>query len=533
MPDRAANVAPLLFDPRYRLPRAVETNNTETTSSEHKAGNACSRNKMEEIDHPPDAPSLLESMRSIGYSLESALADIVDNSISARARNVSVEFRPEPVPYLAISDDGEGMSAAELERAMRHGSTDPRSTRSEHDLGRYGLGLKTASLSQCRRLTVVSLKDGQLSGYSWDLDRILERKAWTLLKLGEDDITALPHVPELLQQESGTIVFWHDLDRLMAGESSIEKALGQQMAAANEHLSLVFHRYISGEPGLRSLMISFNRRPLDAVDPFLADHRATQRLAEDSFTVERHRVQVKPFILPHLSKLTPAEIGRAGGGDGLRHQQGFYVYRNRRLIIWGTWFRLARKDELSKLARVRVDIPNGLDHLWTIDVKKSAAVPPEAVRTNLRRTIERIRQVSGRTLVYRGRQANLPLVTPGWIEMLDREGVRFDINRKHPVVEALRGNLEPGQQRQLESVLRVMEQSFPAEALYARLATDHRPRPAAGDGLEQDFRATLTAILEGWSTGEATRKAFLGGLHLIEPFSSNPAVAQKIAREYQ
>lgn len=486
---------------------------------------------MEEIDHPPDAPSLLESMRSIGYSLESALADVVDNSISARSRNIVVEFRPEPVPYVAILDDGDGMNAAQLELAMRHGSTNPQLARSEHDLGRYGLGLKTASLSQCRRLTVVSLREGRLSGYCWDLDRIQLRRAWILLKLGESEIQTLPHVEQLLQQKSGTIVFWHELDRLTAGESSVEKALGAQMAIANEHLSLVFHRYISGEPGLRSIEILFNRRALDAVDPFLSDHRATQRLAEDSFTVEGQRVKVKPYVLPHLSKLTAVEVALAGGSDGLRHQQGFYVYRSRRLIVWGTWFRLARKDELSKLARVRVDIPNALDHLWTIDVKKSVAVPPEAVRSNLRRTIERIRHASGRTLVYRGRQVDTPNLTPGWIETLNRQGVRFDINRNHPAIQALKGHLEPGQQRQFESVLRVMEQSFPSDALYARLATDHRPLAAEGEELERSLRETLQAILDGFAPGDSARKAFLAGLHHIEPFSSAPAIAQKLVRE--
>ena len=193
---------------------------------------------MIEIDHPPDAPSLLESMRCIGYSLESALADIIDNSISARARNVAIEFRPEPQPYIAILDDGRGMTSLELESAMRLGSTNPNAVRDTYDLGRYGLGLKTASLSQCRRLTVISSKASQLSGYCWDLDRVLLRKSWTLLKLDQAEILNFPHVAELLNQESGTLVLWHDLDRLLAGETNLEKALGHQMVISSDHLSL-------------------------------------------------------------------------------------------------------------------------------------------------------------------------------------------------------------------------------------------------------------------------------------------------------
>lgn len=485
---------------------------------------------MKEIDHPPDAPSLLESMRSMGYSLESALADLVDNCIAARARVVEIEFRPAPFPYVAILDDGSGMSPSELEHAMRHGSTNPLVEREKHDLGRYGLGLKTASLSQCRRMTVVSLKEGVLSGYSWDLDRVLKRKAWTLLQLNSSEIRKLPHVDQLVSRKSGTIVLWEELDRLAAGESSIENALGQRMSVAREHLSLVFHRYINHEPGRPHFRLLVNQNPLDPIDPFLLDLSATQRLVEDSFSVEGHRVTVKPFILPHISKLSRQEMERAGGSEGLRHQQGFYVYRNRRLIIWGTWFRLGRKDELSKLARVRVDIPNALDHLWTIDVKKSAAAPPEIVRTNLRRTVERIRQASGRTLVFRGRQASLGLTTPGWNEMSDRDGVRFDINRNHPSIAALSSGLNNVQKKHLEAVLKGIEQSFPTEALYARMATDSRPAVHAAD-IESDFRENIKAILEGWDTTPQAIRAFLDGLHLIEPFSLHPEIAKKISND--
>jgi hypothetical protein len=485
---------------------------------------------MQEIDHPPDAPSLLESMRSIGYSLESALADLVDNSIAARSKVIHVEFRPSADPYVALLDDGKGMNRAALETAMRHGSRSPLAPRDAHDLGRYGLGLKTASLSQCRRLTVISLQNGELSGYRWDLDRIRLRNAWTLLLLDEEEIHQLPHVNDLLKNSSGTLVLWQGLDRLTAGALSVENALGEQMSVSRDHLSLVFHRYINGEAGLPAIKFWMNGLELDAIDPFLLDQKATQRLVEDTFSVEGHRITVKPFILPHLSKLSAADLKRAGGSEGLRNQQGFYVYRNRRLIIWGTWFRLGRKDELSKLARVRVDIPNALDHLWTIDIKKSMAVPPEAVRSNLRRTIDRIRKVSGRTLVFRGRQASLGLVTTAWNEISDRSGIRFDINRKHPVISSFLHDLEPNQISAFEATLRVIEQSYPAEALYAQMATDVRPS-IAHIGTEQDFRETIISIIACWSIDDPARIAFLEGLHLIEPFSKHPEISKKIVSQ--
>lgn len=464
--------------------------------------------------------------------LESALADLIDNSISAKAKLINIEFRPFGTPYVAIIDDGDGMTKDVLESAMRHGSGNPLQERHIDDLGRYGLGLKTSSLSQCRRMTVTSLANGQLSAYCWDLDIVVARGSWIMLELDDEDIKTIPHLDMLLAQGKGTIVLWEHLDRLTAGESSIDTALGQQMNYARNHLSLVFHRFISPEVGRSRLSLAINRSPLLPVDPFLLDHKATQPLDEDSFNIEGRRVVVKPFILPHVSKLSPTEMERAGGIDGIRNQQGFYIYRNRRLIIWGTWFRLARKDELSKLARVRVDIPNSLDHLWTLDIKKSAAHPPEAVRFNLRRTIERIRKISGRTIMFRGRSSDKGDLTPGWHEIIDRAGVRFDINRGHPSIKGFASRLTGEDVAAFNSVLAVIEASFPAEALYSRMASDIRPAFNGEETLERlkEMADSLFADLPWSSPLKAT---LLATLHLIEPFNLHPAATKKIIEEIE
>ena len=155
-------------------------------------------NEAEEIFLPPVATDLLESMRALGYSFESAVADLLDNSISAQARNIDIRFSPFDAPYVAILDDGIGMSSEELTAAMRHGSKNPTALRSTDDLGRFGLGMKTASLSQCRRMTVVSLKDGALSGRCWDLDHIAVRQDWILLRIPTETIKTLPMAENLI-----------------------------------------------------------------------------------------------------------------------------------------------------------------------------------------------------------------------------------------------------------------------------------------------------------------------------------------------
>lgn len=491
------------------------------------------REVMKEIEHPPHAASLLESMRSIGYTLESALADILDNSLSANAKNISVEFRFHDEPYIAIIDDGSGMSATVLENAMRHGSTNPLDIRSHDDMGRYGLGLKTSSLSQCRRMTVVSKQGGVITGYCWDLDVVINRKSWVMLELGEEDLESIPHINTLAESGSGTIVLWQKLDKLIAGEPSVEAALTGKMNHARDHLSLVFHRFLSKEDKKPRVSIAINGSKLPPVDPFLIEHQATQHLDQESFSVDGAKVIIKPFIIPHYSKLSIKEIQIAGGDDGIRNHQGFYIYRNRRLIIWGTWFRLARKDELSKLARVRVDIPNSLDHLWTLDIKKSAAHPPDVVRRNLKRTIDRIRAVSGRTITFRGRVLEKNIFFSTWNEVIDRGGVRFDINREHPLVKEFQRGLSDKQTLGLfDTVLKAIEGSFPADALYSHMASDMKPE-FGGEYLECQLRDMAHTLFEGLDLGSPVRLHMLSTLHVIEPFSLYPTLTKGIVEELQ
>lgn len=487
---------------------------------------------MKEVQHPPHAASLLESMRSIGYTLESALADLIDNSISAQARKIRIEFRPIDDPYIAIIDDGKGMSHEQLQSAMRHGSTNPLLEREGDDMGRYGLGLKTASISQCRRMTVISKQDSEINAFCWDLDVVIEKGAWVMLQLEAEDCQTLPHFSQLLSQQSGTIVLWQELDKLLIGEADPESALGTKMLTAREHLSLVFHRFLVKEGSKPKIDMALNGSPIIAFDPFLIHHKATQPLDEETFSIGGKKVVVKPFILPHLSKLTSIDAQTVGGSEGFRSQQGFYIYRNRRLIIWGTWFRLARKDELSKLARVRVDIPNALDHLWTLDIKKSAAHPPELVRLNLKRTVERIRGVSGRTITFRGRKTSDTKVAPGWNEIIDRAGVRFDINRSHPLISEFSNSLDKEGKARLDLVLGVIESSFPADALYSRMASDVRPDFASGAAVES-ISSMVADLLESMPLESSSKRQLLASLHLIEPFNLHPELTKKIVKEYE
>lgn len=489
---------------------------------------------MRELDLPPHAPALTESMRAVGYSLESAIADLIDNSISASARSIRILFSPYDDPYIAIIDDGSGMTSEELTRAMRHGTQSPSDVRATNDLGRFGLGLKTASLSQCRELTVVSMKSGQLSAARWDLDVVAATEKWTLLLFDPAEIENLPVVKILISQGRGTMVLWRHLDRLTAGEGSVEHALGDGMTRVREHLALVFHRFLSSEGSSGKMNISINGNPVAPLDPFLTSHTATQKLPEEQIHVGEALVLVQPFILPHYSKLDPRELELAGGEEGLRRQQGFYVYRNRRLIIWGTWFRLARQEELSKLARVRVDMPNTLDHLWTLDIKKSVAHPPLEVRQNLKRIVERIAEGSRRVYTYRARRANDDTFIHIWDRTEGRDGISYMINREHPIIKSIEGRLDDTDVRLFFSALKAMEEMFPAEALYGDMASDKhhvQQRPPASS--EEELADLAGQLLDACGTNQASRSNLLSSLHLLEPFSYHPDLTRAIVARIQ
>jgi hypothetical protein len=297
---------------------------------------------------------------------------------------------------------------------MRYGSQNPNEKRAANDLGRFGLGLKTASLSQCRSLTVVSKQNGRVEARQWDIDHVIAADDWSLKILDtEDEVNILPRIKELKSLESGTLVIWQNLDRLKVGELDFERSMGRKMDEVRAHLSLVFHRYISGEPGLPKVQIRMNNTPVVAADPFLIK-RNTQVMSDEYIYIDNSTVVVRPYILPHISDMTNAEIEALGGKEGLRKSQGYYVYRNKRLLVWGTWFRMMRQGELSKLARVQVDIPNELDSLWTLDIKKSTAMPPEVVRNNLTAIIERLAGKSKHTWEYRGKKETHDSIVPIW-----------------------------------------------------------------------------------------------------------------------
>lgn len=432
------------------------------------------------VKNPPSASNLLESMRDIGYSLETALADLIDNSISANAQEVNIYcITNTESPYVTIIDNGWGMNEEDLITAMQHGGVPTQRKRDQKDLGRFGLGLKTASFSQCRSLTVISKKENSpITGLCWDLDFVAEQNDWVMRKLTEKEIQKIPHLSHI--EKHGTIVLWEKLDRLLEGEEGDKRSelVNAKLETVRNHLSLVFHRFLDGKLkglGFKKLSLKLNNLAIESFDPFCRNNPATQQLPEEVVALNGHKVIIQPYILPHHSRLTAAEFDFYQNRSDFISNQGAYVYRNGRLMAWGDWFRLIAKGEATKLARVQIDFDNSLDEEWTIDIKKSRAQPPRQVRERLRQVINQISNTSFRVHKGRGERYFQEIKEPIWERYADRKiGIKYEINKQHPLILALIEKYGLTFEKQINLLLETISSELPIEMIYSDYSSSPR-----------------------------------------------------------
>ena len=436
---------------------------------------------------PPKASAMLEALRGLGYSTADALADIVDNSISAGATEVHINFSWEggERAFISILDNGHGMNDPELEAAMRLGEKNPLDERSDSDLGRFGLGLKTASFSQCRSLTVTSRKPGcAVSCLRWDLDEIAARKdgVWALIEGPAPDSGSRLSVLDGVS--SGTLVLWEKLDRIVTSGYVADDFL-KMIDVVETRLAMIFHRLLEGlQPKLRLLI---NDIPVEPWDPFLTGHPAkswNSPIARQRTSAGK--VEVECHVLPHKDMLSPADHEAAAGPDGWNSQQGFYVYRNCRLLLAGGWLGLGygrawNREEAQKLARIRLDIPNSADADWKIDIRKATARVPVYLKPWLTKLAEDTRNRARKVFAYRGAPvpgAGGAKVEQAWTVERFKDGMRYRVDHSHPAVAAVfesAGPLLP----LVKAMLRVVEETVPVQRIWLDTA-ENRDTPLTG-----------------------------------------------------
>ena len=408
----------------------------------------------------PNVKNLIQSLRDIGYSFEVAVADLIDNSITAKASLIKIYTVAEPELVFSLLDNGSGMTEDELIECMRLATKNPQDVRNEDDLGRFGLGLKTASFSQCKKLTVISKKNNEVSAKQWDLDYISEQNEWYLKSI--EDYENLPLSKELLDMKSGTLVCWQEIDR------SEKKNFSNVIDRLRKHLSLVFHRYLEGADR-KKLKIEVNKNLLIAFNPFNLKHPATQQIASEKINIFDASINVQPYILPHHSKLSQQEYELYATEEGYIKSQGFYLYRGNRILIYGTWWGLHKSLDAHKLVRIKIDIPNSMDTHWGIDIKKSIARPSEKIRNDLKRIIDQVTEKGSRPFTGRGRKIEDKTIVQFWEIIPVNNEFRFAVNQNHPLFHDLKSELSNDALDKLNLYLKGLQAYLPLEAIQHNL----------------------------------------------------------------
>src|SRR5690554_406753 len=492
----------------------INYSNIETTSAE------------------PEASSMIETFRAIGYSIETAIADIIDNSITAGARNIWIDYDWKgSKTTLSILDDGFGMNNEQLIQALRPGSKNPLDERSVDDLGRFGLGLKTASFSQTRKFSVISKAYDYKSVYwSWDLDYVNQEKSWKLIRY-------VPDVNKWLEKleaiNSGTCVVWWDLDRLTEDTlEENEKAKGKFlgiMDSVKSHLSMVFHRYMD-----EGLKIYFRDRLIKAWDPFMIGVDGLQPRPETKLA--GGSISIKGFILPHRSKLSPEQYNAGKGPkDSWTAHQGFYVYRNRRLLVAGDWLGLFKREVHYDLCRIQIDLPNDFDNDWQIDIKKSIARPPSLYREQILALAKDARNQAVEVYRHKGKVLKRKLASdeyfPFWEEKA-RHGKRFyKINRQHPLLNELlskSGDLK----KDIEKVIQFIEETIPVPLITLQESENEKPHGQPFEGIDHNaIKETMQKLFNSFVTSGLSIEKAKARILNTEPYNFYPEYIEFLINE--
>jgi hypothetical protein len=491
----------------------------------------------------PAPSATIESLTGVGYSLKTAIADLVDNSITAMSKNIWLDLHWDgPNSYISILDDGLGMGGEEISEAMRPGGKNPLHERDVSDLGRFSLGLKTASWSQCRRVSVWSkMINGVIDSRCWDLDYVAKHNEWRVLKsLGRE-----PELSRLESLTSGTLVKWTNLSSPLFEELVNSKDglihFNEHISEMQAYLGMIFHRFILGiarsNKNSGPVNIYVNGDKTVAWNPFEVSENIFSQVTPLE-TVEYMGVplDIKGYILPHKDKLSEQEYKSGAGPNGWIEQQGFYVFRAERLLVAGDWLGLGRgrpwvKEEQYRLARISIEIPNSLDQAWSLDIKKSTAMPPPQLKAKLTMLAEKVREDAKKSFIYRGKYGPRPtapthISIPAW-EQASRNGVlTYRINKKHPLYLGLREKLG-GLTSDFDSTIRMIEESVPIQKIWIDAAESDQNHAIPYEGLDDELKSDIKKMYKFLVTKMDSKRA-VELIKASDPFNRYPDLVDEI-----
>jgi hypothetical protein len=422
----------------------------------------------------PNPEYLIKSIAEQGYSLESSLADLMDNSISAKANKIEVLIKMEQEPFtLFIADNGNGMDEETLKASMQFPSNSPEEARNVLDLGRFGLGMKTASFSQTRCFTVLSRKKGteNYCGRTWDVNYLKRIGKWRLIVNTPEEIITLIQQYRLVSEghlnrfedfDANTIVVWKGLYKFenYLEEDNRQSALKKQITeVTSDYLSLVFHRYM--ERKANPLEIRINNNLISPFNPFptsISDFRPIE-YKQKNFSTDI--IKIEGFVLPSRSIDESQNISIwTTKNRSLMDMEGIYIYRADRLIHFGGWNGLIKKAPRLQLARLRVDIGNSVDHLLHLNVSKSQIEIPHDLTAAFEKYIDELKTQAEREFFNRGIRKFSSNHKENNVQLFERKasnkGTLLEVNISFPLLKSLISELKKEQLTKLNLVLRMI-----------------------------------------------------------------------------
>ena len=453
------------------------------------------------IDLPPNVVGEIKTLKKIGYSLETSVADIIDNSIAAQAKNIEIEipYSVKAAPaFISIKDDGFGMTKKELIENMRLGCKDPDDEREPGDLGRFGSGMKTASFSQANKLIVISKAEGKPAhGAIWDTERVIKEKKWILEVLSPKEVSEISNLRINEGDKSGTQVIWLNMDRYSKDREDshtvIDKELTKDLNKIKNAIALLFHRYLdkSGEDkDLKKINVLINGVKIQAFDPFMKIYPGYEQTGTSILYDKGEQINIKIHNIPHLSKLTAQQKKEVGGEENYNAKQGFYIYRNKRLMIPGDWLGTHAAGVLGNRARVQVDIPSKMDDIYGTDVKKASFQFPPTFKRHLA-GLGRVAQSDSKKDYIR-RSKSTAAVNAFWDEKTEPEKgtIQYRVSTKNDDLKAIINNLEKPQRVKVAKFLIALAKNLPLDSILFRMAND-RDSIKKYDDWEELLKETL------------------------------------------
>ena len=481
----------------------------------------------------PNPEYLIKSIAEQGYSLESSLADLMDNSVSANADRIEVLIKMEQEPFtLFIADNGNGMDEETLIKSMQFPSNSPEKERNVADLGRFGLGMKTASFSQTRCFTVLSRKKGTktFSGRTWDVNHLKHVGKWLTIVNTHEEITKLiqqyhtlseGHLNHFENFDANTIIVWNGLYKFenYLEEGNRQTALKKQITeVTSDYLALVFHRYM--ERKTNSLQIRINNNLIAPFNPFpttVTDFRPIE-YKQKHFSTDT--IKIEGFVLPSRSIDESQGISLwTTKNRSLMDMEGIYIYRADRLIHFGDWNGLIKKAPRLQLARLRVDIGNSVDHLLHLNVAKSQIEIPHDLKVAFEKYIDELKTQAEREFFNRGIRRFSSNRKEDNVQLFERKssnkGTLLEVNNSFPLLKSLMSELKKEQLTKLNLVIRMINTRI------NEIRQTHEEKEFVGvedkDGLSlNDLITCVNELIESGLSSDLIKKEILPNLGFKE-----------------